>query len=98
MEQEDTRSWRQLELIGVLIASLLLYITVVGPALGELLPGFDTSLIADMTTNTSHRGALPDTARGWAYLLGFGPLSVVTYMYLRPKLAGQSPVEYWNER
>lgn len=84
---------RLLEIFAVMAVFTIVYMGVVGPALGGLLPGFDRPMLSG--SDSIHRGDLPDTARGWLYMVLMVP-ALLGYMFARVRLAGSTMDEYWN--
>lgn len=84
---------RQYEIILFLVAYAGLYLAVVGPGLGAAF-GLDRPMLSGPDTRP-YGGELPDTARGWLFVLSAVPV-LLGYMYLRARLAGDSMSEFWN--
>lgn len=72
----------------------VVYMGVVGPFLGDLLPGFERPMLSGQ--DATHRPDLPDTARGWLFLVLTVPV-LLGYMFARARVAGAAMDEFWNE-
>jgi len=77
----------------VLLVWAVLFMAVVGPAIGAAVPGFDRPALSG--DDDSHRGDLPDTALGWLLVI-LGVPVLLGYMFLRPRLTGETVEAYWN--
>lgn len=90
----ETRQKRTIEIVVVLLVWSLVFLTVVGQAIGAALPGFDRPAI---TWDTDpHFRDLPDTGRGWLLIVLTVPV-LLGYVFLRPRLTGDTVEAYWND-
>lgn len=90
----ERKHWRVVKIISVMALFTLLYMGLVGPFLGELLPGFDRAMLS--RSSSIHGGELPDTARGWLFTILMVP-ALLGYMFARVRLAGTTMDEFWND-
>jgi hypothetical protein len=72
----ETKNERIVEIIAVLLVWAVLFMAVVGPAIGAAVPGFDRPALSG--DDDSHRGDLPDTARGWLLVILGVPVLLAT--------------------
>lgn len=87
---------KETEVVAVIVIYFLIYITVIGPAIGSM-TGFNTPVLASNSAlRRSMIGRVLTTARGWILITGFFPV-VFGYMFLRARTAGRTMSEYWNE-
>ena len=72
-----------------------MFVLVVGPVIGAALPGGDEHALADRDPTDEGRRGSDWTVRGVLLLLS-GVQILLGYGYLRPRVVGQTPTEFWG--
>jgi hypothetical protein len=98
----ETQHKRAFEIIAVLLVWAVLFMGVVVPAQRRPVEAGDRG--ADGRPDDRHEqdrpdeqhGDLPDTARGWLLVI-LGVPVLLGYMFLRPRLTGETVEAYWND-
>jgi hypothetical protein len=83
---------RGIEIVLFLVAYGALYVAVLGPVIGAVLPGFDAVPFRGGSRPT---GELPSTAQGWLMIV-LGVPALFGYLWLRARLAGETLRGFWN--
>lgn len=86
---------RQVELIAVMGVYFLIYVVILGPAIGSI-TGFDASVLTDKSGRGSQLVQILTTPQGWILISGFFPI-LFGYMVIRARIAGVAVPEYWTE-
>ena len=86
-------SKRSLEILGVAILYISVFVVVVGPVLESAI-GLET-LSTDTTRGVERTWDLVSKPQGWLLCLGYVPVHF-TYLFVRARLAGESVDSYWE--
>jgi hypothetical protein len=87
-------STHPLELVAVLACYLLVFFTVVGPAV-ESVTGFEMLSARGQPGSFERNWGLVSKPQGWLLCLGYVPTHF-TYLFVRARLAGESVDDYWE--
>lgn len=83
-----------LELVAVLALYLLVFFTVIGPAV-ESITGFEMLSAPGRPGSLERNWELVSKPQGWLLCLGYVPTHF-TYLFVRARLAGESVDDYWE--
>ena len=92
---------RLFEPVVVACVWILVFVVVIGPVIGSVLPGADEPVFTeeeaedDVTTRGESLWHVINSVRGVLLLLTTLPV-VFAYGYFRPRLVGQTPAEFWS--
>ena len=86
----DKPEW---ETVGVIFVYVLLYIFIIDPIYG-LTIGVGEPILS-MMWDANHRTAWATNLRTWLLIIS-GTVVTVTYIHIRPRLAGEDPEEFWS--